>query len=688
MMRVFRSAMAIVATVLAFASGATAQIDHRREHVDFAGWTGTAIDGEIVGREFDRYQLDAVAGDTLTVRLHTSHGGTYFNVYAPGRGPGDEALANSSMTGGPVLDLNEFSGTLTETGVYEVVVYMVRAAARRDESAPYAIELDLLHPTDADDPDAAERYFQVRTRSAGGHLNVHTGPSVEAPRVGRYNNGAVLRDIGGCTEAEGREWCEVMAYEGGLAGYVARDFLAAVSPRRGAPPVTPPRHVSTLPQTPPSPTRAANITTTSEFFHVHLNDPRGHLIVHAEPSVRSVRVGRLPDGADLRNIGGCVESGRRTWCDVMQAGGGVSGWVAAEYLRDGHPPAASVTTRTGAPRPVTNDFADGMAGGPDFWQVDLARSGSALRVHTRPSTLAPIFARFHDGATLRNAGGCRMSDGRRWCYVSSVAGDVTGWVAGDFLIEGSAPGVAAHLPTPVPQFPVERSEPVPQPQVLGPAYDMTGTITCYADRDAGATQCSYGTVHEGSGNGYLQITEGGYGGRTINFENGTPVYFDQNRADGDLSMTVTRQGDLHIVFIGDARFEIPVSLFRAHEEVGSATQLPLTPPPLAQDQDAIVPGTNVNATAQIMCNRDMDASDAMCEAGVVREGDGNGYVTISWPDGGGRVIYFQNNRPHHYDQAEADAGAQMSVTQNDRDEFVVFVGEARFVIPEALITGG
>lgn len=366
MMRVFRSAMAIVATVLAFASGATAQIDHRREHVDFAGWTGTAIDGEIVGREFDRYQLDAVAGDTLTVRLHTSHGGTYFNVYAPGRGPGDEALANSSMTGGPVLDLNEFSGTLTETGVYEVVVYMVRAAARRDESAPYAIELDLLHPTDADDPDAAERYFQVRTRSAGGHLNVHTGPSVEAPRVGRYNNGAVLRDIGGCTEAEGREWCEVMAYEGGLAGYVARDFLAAVSPRRGAPPVTPPRHVSTLPQTPPSPTRAANITTTSEFFHVHLNDPRGHLIVHAEPSVRSVRVGRLPDGADLRNIGGCVESGRRTWCDVMQAGGGVSGWVAAEYLRDGHPPAASVTTRTGAPRPVTNDFADGMAGGPDF----------------------------------------------------------------------------------------------------------------------------------------------------------------------------------------------------------------------------------------------------------------------------------------------------------------------------------
>jgi uncharacterized protein YraI len=682
----FRSAPLILAIALALTTGAIAQSEHRREHVDFAGWTGTATDGEIRGREFDRYQFDAMAGDTMTVRLHTPHPGTYFNVYAPGRGPGDEALANSSLIGGPVLDLNQFSGTLPATGGYEVVVYMVRAAARRDEFAPYSLEIDLLRETDTDDPDAAERFFQVRTRSAGGHLNVHTGPSIDAPRIGRYDNGAILRDIGGCEHGADRDWCEVMAYEGGLAGYVARDFLAPVSPSRARAPVTPPRPVSTLPEAPPSPARAATITTTSEFFHVHLNDPRGHLVVHAEPSVRSVRVGRLPDGADLRNIGGCVNAGGRTWCDVMLAGGGVSGWVAAEYLRDGHPPAASVTTRMGAPRPVTNDFADGMAGGPDWWRVDVNQAGSALRVHTQPSASAPIFARFHDGATLRNAGGCRMSEGRRWCYVSSVAGDVTGWVAGDFLIEGSAPGVATHVPTPVPQAPSGRAE--PQPQALGPAYDMTGTITCYADRDAGAARCSYGTVHEGSGNGFLQITEAGYGGRTITFENGTPVYFDRSRADGDLSMTVTRQGDLHIVFIGDARFEIPVTLFEAHTEMGGATQLPLTPPPVAGADDATVPGTEFNATAQIMCNRDMDAPDAMCEAGVVREGDGNGYVAISWPDGGGRVIYFQNNRPHHYDQAEADAGAQMSVTRNDRDEFVVFVGEARFVIPEALITGG
>jgi uncharacterized protein YraI len=682
MIRVPKPTFAALALLLAMTAGASGQTDPRREHVDFAGWTGAAIDGEIVGRDFDRYELNAVAGDTLTVRLHTPHTGTYFNVYAPGNGPGDQALANSSMTGGAVLDLNQFSGALPTTGVYEVVVYMVRSAARRDEVAPYAIEFDLLQPTADNDPDAAELFFQVRTRSAGGHLNVHTGPSVDSPRLGRYNNGSVLRDIGGCAANEGREWCEVMAFEGGLAGFVAGEFLAPVSRHRAAP-ITPPRHANTRPVAPPRPTVASTVTSTSDYFHVHLTNPQGHLGVHSEPSTRSVRVGRLPDGADVRNIGGCVASEGRTWCDVMQAGGGISGWVASEFLRDGHTPGSAVTTQTGAPRPVTSDFADGMAGGPDFWQVDLGNSGSALRVHTRPSTHAPVYARFHEGATLRNAGGCRMSEGRRWCYVSSVSGDVTGWVAGDFLAEGRAPGVATHLPTPAPEAPAASFE--PEPQSYGPTYDMTGAITCYADRDAGAAQCSYGTVHEGSGNGFLQITEAGYGGRAITFENGAPAYFDQSQADGDISMNVTRQDDLWIVFIGERRFEIPVALFEAHSDMGSATQLPLSPPPM---DDATVPGTDFNATAQVSCIRDRDAAEAMCEAGVVRNGDGTGFVNISWPDGGSRVLFFEGNTPHHYDESQADGGAQMTVSRDDRDNFIVFVGEARFVVPSAFITGG
>ena len=312
-----------------------------------------------------------MAGNTLTVRLNSPNSGIHFNVYLPGDGPGETALANSSITSGYIPSIDVFNGIVPETGAYTVSVYLTDAAARRDEVAPYAIEFDLLDPTSAQDPDAVPLFFQVRTRNPGGHLNVHSGPSLDAPRLGRYDNGAILNDIGGCTQSGGREWCEVMSHGGGLAGYVAREFLAPVMPHSGAP-VTPPRATAPAPSH-PTPTIAADVSPNSDFFHVHLQNPQGHLSVHAEPSTRSVRVGRLPDGADLRNIGGCVQSEGRTWCDVMLAGGGVSGWVAAEFLRDGHPPAAHVTTAAGAPLPVTNDFADGMAGGPDFWRVGCRR---------------------------------------------------------------------------------------------------------------------------------------------------------------------------------------------------------------------------------------------------------------------------------------------------------------------------
>jgi uncharacterized protein YraI len=387
MIRVPKPTFAALALLLAMTAGASGQTDPRREHVDFAGWTGAAIDGEIVGRDFDRYELNAVAGDTLTVRLHTPHTGTYFNVYAPGNGPGDQALANSSMTGGAVLDLNQFSGALPTTGVYEVVVYMVRSAARRDEVAPYAIEFDLLQPTADNDPDAAELFFQVRTRSAGGHLNVHTGPSVDSPRLGRYNNGSVLRDIGGCAANEGREWCEVMAFEGGLAGFVAGEFLAPVSRHRAAP-ITPPRHANTRPVAPPRPTVASTVTSTSDYFHVHLTNPQGHLGVHSEPSTRSVRVGRLPDGADVRNIGGCVASEGRTWCDVMQAGGGISGWVARSFCATATPP--DPQSRRKLVRPVLS-----RATSPTEWRADRISGRSTLATLAARCVSTPVLQPMH-----------------------------------------------------------------------------------------------------------------------------------------------------------------------------------------------------------------------------------------------------------------------------------------------------
>jgi len=104
--------------------------------------------------------------------------------------------------------------------------------------------------------------------------------------------------------------------------------------------------------------------------------------------------------------------------------------------------------------------------------------------------------------------------------------------------------------------------------------------------------------------------------------------------------------------------------------------------------DAKVRGTPFNATGKLSCVRDADAAEAQCDFGVVRNGDGTGYIQVTWPDGGMRIINFEDNTPAYFDKAEADGDAKMTVTKSDDGVFVVLIGEQRFQFPEAVIVGG
>lgn len=86
--------------------------------------------------------------------------------------------------------------------------------------------------------------------------------------------------------------------------------------------------------------------------------------------------------------------------------------------------------------PPQPDFADGLSGGPDFFQVAGISPGDALNIRTRPSAQSPIVTRVVNGEILRN-GGCRMTGPTRWCRVSRPDGSASGWAAGRFLIEAS-----------------------------------------------------------------------------------------------------------------------------------------------------------------------------------------------------------------------------------------------------------
>ncbi|WP_161594656.1 SH3 domain-containing protein [Marimonas lutisalis] len=224
-------------SMLAIASPALAQDEIRTETVRFAaGASGTSIKDRITGYESVSYKLGAEAGQTLSVSLAPSNLATYFNVYAPGSGPGDQALANGSMT--PVL--NRYEGTLPTSGEYTISVYMMRSAARRNEVSDYTLDVSITGATGAtvqsdyaDGLQGGPDYWRVNT--SGGGLNMRAAPSSGSGVVTQVANGTNLRNLG-CRMAEGRRWCRVATLaDPGSEGWVAGDFLVEGSAQASAP---------------------------------------------------------------------------------------------------------------------------------------------------------------------------------------------------------------------------------------------------------------------------------------------------------------------------------------------------------------------------------------------------------------------------------------------------------------------
>jgi hypothetical protein len=81
--------------------------------------------------------------------------------------------------------------------------------------------------------------------------------------------------------------------------------------------------------------------------------------------------------------------------------------------------------------------------------------------------------------------------------------------------------------------------------------------------------------------------------------------------------------------------------------------------------DALVKGTNYNATGNIPCAMALGQPTGSCPFGVKREGNGSGIVTVTKPDGRTRVIFFENGKAIGYNVSEADPGAFSAEKQGD-----------------------
>jgi len=182
-------------------------------------------------------------------------------------------------------------------------------------------------------------------------------------------------------------------------------------------------------------------------------------------------------------------------------------------------------------------------GGPRNWVVSGASGGLNLR--EQPSTSSRIVAAFSQGTILDNLG-CEASEERYWCYVQSFGGGPVGYVAAEFLQPAVSPnGMAMTGPD---DSALRAGQGI---------FDATGTIPCAQYRGQPMTECEFGVARAGGGYATVVIKKTDSINRAIFFRMGKPTGADTSEADGYPEFRANKEDDLHIIRIGDERYEIP-----------------------------------------------------------------------------------------------------------------------------------
>jgi len=126
------TALACISILPTPGAGAASQ-DKRTEQVRFAGnAASTIIRGKLKGYQYIDYRLEAKAGQTLAVTITTTNPQNCFNVNPP---ESEQSMFVGSTSG------NSFRGMLPDDGSYSVRVYLMRAAARRNESGSFTLKI-------------------------------------------------------------------------------------------------------------------------------------------------------------------------------------------------------------------------------------------------------------------------------------------------------------------------------------------------------------------------------------------------------------------------------------------------------------------------------------------------------------------------------------------------------------------
>jgi heat shock protein HslJ len=182
-------------------------------------------------------------------------------------------------------------------------------------------------------------------------------------------------------------------------------------------------------------------------------------------------------------------------------------------------------------------------GGPRNWEV--AGVSGKLNLREQPSTKSKIISKYPVGMILDNLG-CRQAEGRTWCDVQQLGGGPRGYVAAGFLQPAVSPDGSVATGHD------DSAQRAGQGQ-----FDATGNIPCAQLVGQPMFQCEFGVARAGGGYATVIIKKPGGRTRAIFFRMGKPVGADTSEAGGDSEFQATKENDLHLIRIGNERYEIP-----------------------------------------------------------------------------------------------------------------------------------
>jgi hypothetical protein len=182
-------------------------------------------------------------------------------------------------------------------------------------------------------------------------------------------------------------------------------------------------------------------------------------------------------------------------------------------------------------------------GGPRNWEVTGITS--ALNLREQPSINARIVGRLISGTILDNLG-CQGAEGRIWCDVQPLGGGARGFVTATFLKPAVSPDGRVATGRDDSALRAGQGE-----------FDATGKIPCAQAAGQPMAECEFGVARSGSGYATVVVKRTDGRTRAIFFRMGRPIGADASEADGYSEFSATKKNDLHLIRVGNERYEIP-----------------------------------------------------------------------------------------------------------------------------------